>query len=827
MSIAKTTIERGDNTKEKTGVKLDGVMAINPINQEQIPVYVADYVLSGYGTGAIMAVPAHDERDYEFATKFNLPIKEVVRPYVVDHVNAPREDKETIVRENVHAIVRDPKTDTYLILRNAEHGWDTVVIGGIENGEDPIQAALREIREETGYTNLKYIRTLGNPVQAGYFAKHKDQNRVAISTCVYFELVDDTREEVTEDEGNEILWIDKKDFVPGKMINSELSIWLERLSTEKYVPFFGKGVLINSSTFDGLSSEEAKEKIAQAAGGKIKSQYKLRDWVFARQRYWGEPFPVVFDENHNSYVVADSELPVVLPDVENYEPTGTGESPLSGIEEWVNVYGYINEENEFVSVKNASDDIAVFIPETGLRQENPEYRKSIVAIVYDEVSDKYISINWGNSGGNLFIGGGVDQNEDIVEAARREIIEETGYVDIEFIKKTQWTIKHNYFAYSKNVARRIECDGLLFTLKSQKKVDQVLEENEKGKFTVEWVNKSFIKEKIKDELHSLCFSLLVENIVIKQFKHETNTMPQWAGSSWYYLRYIDPHNAEKFVEPQKEKKWSPVDFYVGGAEHATRHLIYARFWHKFLYDHGYVSGTEPFKKLQTVGLILAEDGRKMSKRWGNVVNPDDVIREYGADTLRLYEMFMGPFDGSAIWNTKNISGSKRFLDRVWKLQEKISEDAQTDEVVLNSTIKKVTEDIVDFKLNTAISAMMIALNSFEETGLQKAQYEIFIKLLAPFAPHITEEIWSMLGNSTSIHLSDWPTYDPSKLLSDKVTISVQVNGKLRSTISINRDADKEQIIALAKADPSVSKWLENNSAKKEIFVPGKLINFVV
>ena len=654
---------------EKKGMDT-GLKAVHPITKEELPIWVANYVISGYGTGAVMAVPAHDERDFEFATKYNLPTKEVIRPYVVDHVNVPRSDKETVVRENVHAIVHDPKTNRFLILRNKEHAWDTVVIGGIEKGEDPIEAARREVTEETGYTNLKYIRTLGNPVQAGYFAKHKDQNRVAISTCVYFQLVGDERIELAEDEGNEILWIDEKDFAPGKMINSELSIWLERLRSEADIAYMGNGILTNSSEFNGLSSEEVSEKVIEAAGGRKKSQYKLRDWVFARQRYWGEPFPIVFDDNHTPYVVADSELPVILPPVENYEPTDTGESPLALIKDWVEIYGYINNDNEFVGCNK---------------------------------------------------------------------------------------------------------------------------EDEKAKL----------------------------------FRRETNTMPQWAGSSWYYLRYIDPHNDSTFVDKNLEKEWSPVDFYVGGAEHATRHLIYARFWHKFLYDQGHVSHDEPFTKLQTVGLIMAEDGRKMSKRWGNVVNPDDVITQYGADTLRVYEMFMGPFDQSAMWSTDNIVGSRRFLERVWKLQEKINDAAQIDEVLFNSTIKKVTEDILGFKFNTAISQMMTLLNAVEKTGVRKKELKTILKLLAPFAPHMTEELWSLIGNTTSVHQETWPIYDETKLESDTVTISIQVNGKLRGTIEVIKNETKENIITLAKNEPTVAKWLGETPVKKEIHVPGKLVNFVV
>ncbi len=304
-------------------------------------------------------------------------------------------------------------------------------------------------------------------------------------------------------------------------------------------------------------------------------------------------------------------------------------------------------------------------------------------------------------------------------------------------------------------------------------------------------------------------------------------MPQWAGSSWYYLRYIDPDNKDNFVDKDKEEKWAPVDFYVGGAEHATRHLIYARFWHKFLYDQGLLSQDEPFKKLQTVGLILAEDGRKMSKRWGNVVNPDDVIAEHGADALRLYEMFMGPFEQSVAWSTKNISGTRRFLDRAWKLSDKISEDVKVDEVLLNNSIKKIGEDIESFKLNTAISQMMITLNAFEENGLTSEVYKTFVLLLAPFAPHMAEELWQKLGSQTSVHQAGWPKYDQTKLESKSVTISVQINGKLRATIECARSTSQDDVLKLAKEDKNVSKWLEKTETIKIIFVPDKLVNIVV
>lgn len=523
---AKSDMERTAEGKEKTGVVLGGVFAINPANNARVPVYIADYVLASYGTGAIMAVPAHDERDAEFADKFGIQKIEVV-----------------------------------------------------SNSES-----------EGGMTTTD-------------------------------------------------------------------------------------GTLINSGEFTGVTSQNARTQITERVGGRLVTKYKLREWVFARQRYWGEPFPIVFDENHKAYAVADSELPVILPPVDSYEPTGTGESPLAAIESFVRVYGKINSEGEFVSC-DASD---------------PEARL---------------------------------------------------------------------------------------------------------------------------------------------FKRETNTMPQWAGSSWYYLRYIDPTNDDVFADADREKKWSPVDFYVGGAEHATRHLIYARFWHKFLFDLGLVHNDEPFMKLQTVGLIMAEDGRKMSKRWGNVVNPDDVVREYGADTMRLYEMFMGPFDQSVAWSTKSMMGVKRFLDRVYKLQEAVSvgySDSDAVQNLLHITIKKVGDDIENFKFNTAISSLMILLNTIEkEQHVSEKTYQTLVQLIAPFAPHMTEELWQeTLKMSHSIHMSEWPLFDAAKLVASTSTVAVQVNGKLRGTIVVDSGSTQEQVLAIAVQDSNVSKWIGGAEIKKVIFVPNKLLNLVV
>ncbi len=520
----KSDLERTDLNKDKTGV-FTGAYAINPVNGEKVELWIADYVLASYGTGAVMAVPAHDERDYEFATKFNLPIKAVI-----------------------------------------------------------------------------------------------------------------------EDNG------------------------------EVIVPFFGDGKHINSDFINGLNNEEAIAKVIEFLEenkvGRSKVTYKLRDWLFSRQRYWGEPIPIIHWEDGTMTTVPDSELPLLLPETDNIKPSGTGESPLANIEEWLNVVD----------------------PETG-----------------------------------------------------------------------------------------------------------------------------------------------------KKGKRETNTMPQWAGSCWYYLRYIDPHNDEMFADPEKLKYWLPVDVYIGGAEHAVLHLLYARFWHKVLYDLGLVPTREPFQKLFNQGMILAEgkDGRpeKMSKSKGNVVNPDDIIVSHGADTLRVYEMFMGPLDASIAWSENGLDGSRRFLDRVYRLfvdeetgkvNDKVQDKDNAElEVSYNFTVKKVSEDIEILGFNTAISQLMVFVNDCYKAEYIPRKYALgFIQLLAPFAPHLAEEMWEVYGNTESISYVPWPTFDESKLVSDTVEIVVQLMGKVKAKLDVKKDLTPAELEQIVLANEEVKELIEGKQVMKVIVVPGRLVNIV-
>ena len=514
----KSDFERAELAKEKTGVQIEGLTAINPVNGKEIPIWISDYVLMSYGTGAIMAVPAHDERDWEFAKKFNLPLIQVVA----------------------------------------------------KNGEE-----------------------------------------VDINAAAFTDVA--------------------------------------------------TGVLINSDFLNGLEVKDAKAKmiafLEEKRIGTAKTNYKLRDWVFSRQRYWGEPIPIVHCDKCGYIPIDESELPLMLPEVESYMPTDNGESPLAAMTDWVNT--------------------------------------------------------------------------------------------------------------------TCPCCG-------------------------------------------------------GPAKRETDTMPQWAGSSWYFLRYTDPHNDEALASKEALKYWMPVDWYNGGMEHTTLHLLYSRFWHKFLYDQGVVPCPEPYQKRTSHGMILGENGEKMSKSRGNVVNPDDIVREYGADTLRTYEMFIGAFDLSASWSEDGVKGCRRFLERIWKLQDIMTneEGYSSDlETKMHQTIKKVSSDYENLKYNTAIAAMMALLNDFTKKGsITKGEYKTLLILLNPVAPHITEELWQIIGGSGYVYEQTWPEYEEAKTVENTVEIAVQINGKTKGTLAIGRDDAKEDVIA--KAKESIADKLTGNIVK-EIYVPGRIVNIVM
>ncbi len=659
----KTEMDRITEGREKTGVVLDGVFAINPANQEKVPVWIADYVLVSYGTGAVMAVPAHDERDYAFAKKFNLPIKQVIMPCEDDSINPPREGFEEVVRDTIIVHLRDKSTGKFALLdwHESLEGITTAIMGGIEAGQTPEEAALMEIKEEASLEGIVIKNKLRWITAAKYCASHKKQNRKAVSYGILAEIDSLKNQGViaeSEQKLHTLVWVDE-DLVIDRLTPDHQKLVWNQLISETALSM--EGEMINSNEFDGLASEEAQEKITNKFGQQ-KVTYKLRDWVFSRQHYWGEPIPMIKCSKCGWVSVPEKDLPVTLPAVERYQPTETGESPLAGITDWV--------------------------------------------------------------------------------------------------KTTCPT-----------------CAG--------------------------------------------------------PAERETDTMPNWAGSSWYYLRYVDSRNIDAFASLEKLKHWTPVDWYNGGMEHTTLHLLYSRFWHKFLFDLGLVPSSEPYQKRTSHGMILAEGGEKMSKSRGNVVNPDKFVELYGADTLRLYEMFMGPFDQAIAWSTESLIGPRRFLERVWRLRSKVAKKEESSDnskltLLLHQTIKKVSEDVEAMRFNTAISSLMILVNSLEtEENISRQDYELMLQLLAPFAPHLTEELWHELGNSRSIHLAPWPKYDPDKIIVDEITIAIQINGILRDTIKVSPSLSPLEIEIEAKNRAKIQKWLVDKKIKKVVHVPGKLVNIVI
>ena len=707
-------IERMDDKKEKTGVELKGVKAINPANNEEIPVWISDYVLADYGTGALMAVPAHDERDFTFAKKYNLPIRNVVEPLYVDTINKPEEDLPFVERKAVRVFLKHWSEDKYLVLFHKKVNLVTFLTGGVEDKESLAEAAVREIREETGYLNPKLTKEL-HKSHAKFYHVPKKENRFAHFHNFYFELKDGEQKGLSEEERGsyELKWLSAVEVE--KVVNRGEHDWMVFVGKE--TKYTGEGILANSANsansakFDGLDSETARKRITEFISGKIVTKFKLRDWVFSRQKYWGEPIPLVFCENCRNkslgsrstklmenagwVPVPEKDLPVKLPEVKNYKPTDNGESPLAVITKWVNT-------------------------------------------------------------------------------------------------------------------KCPKCKG--------------------------------------------------------PAKRETDTMPNWAGSSWYYLRYTDPKNSKEFASKKNLKYWllggkasksGGVDWYNGGMEHTTLHLLYSRFWHKFLYDLKLVPTNEPYQKRTSHGMILGKGGVKMSKSLGNVVNPDDIVKIYGADTLRLYEMFMGPFDESVVWSTESIIGSRRFLEKVWRIGQKVIASSPSDFLgpwvahtkvserngldqtlenrsatsltkILNKTIKKVSEDIENMRFNTAISAMMILATEMEKMEwVPTKDFKIFLQILAPFAPHLSEYLWHESGEKTSIHLSSWPKWDENLIKDDVVKIIIQINGKVRSEMIVSSDTLEEEVQDRALKDQSVFKFTNGKEVKKIIYVKNRLVNIVI
>ncbi|OIO20119.1 MAG: leucine--tRNA ligase [Candidatus Magasanikbacteria bacterium CG1_02_32_51] len=663
----KTELER-QIQKEKTGVDLQSIKAINPVTNEEIPIFVADYVIASYGTGAIMAVPAHDERDWEFAKKYSLPIKEVVAPnFVLTGKNAPQGGVETLNRRTVTCILENPKTNKFLVIKEKDN--NVLVGGGVDEGETPEEAMIREVQEETGYTNVEIYKKLFDHLFCFHFRFGKNKNQMVDDVVYHVILNDETKIPSEVEIGKHgIMWVSKDELQ--NTITSENHKFMCEVFLKGDNCFSDYGVAINSDFLNGLTTEEAKEKMIEYLEenklGERKVQYKLRDWSVSRQRFWGAPIPMLRNEETGELKPVEfKELPVLLPEDVDFKPTG--QSPL---------------------------------------------------------------------------------------------------------------------------------------------------------------------------IYSQTFQEGVEEKYGKGWKREVDTLDTFMCSSWYYYRYLDPKNENEFASPEALKRWMPVDFYLGGPEHVNGHLLYSRFFTKVLFDEGLIDFDEPFKVHRHQGLILGPDNRKMSKRWGNVINPTDVTEVYGADTLRMYEMFMGPLEEDKPWDENGVKGVRRFLERVWLYSttviHKITYELDEDNIIkeLHKTIKKVGEDLSLLRFNTAIAKLMEFINfvAKDPRHFSKNDSEVrkdFLKLLSPFAPHMAEELWENFGNKNSISTEKWPEYDEAKIKEDTITVVVQVNGKVRDSLEVPVEISEEDIKVQVLALENVKKWLEGKEPKKVIYVKGRLVSIVV
>ncbi len=864
----KSDIERTALGKEKTGVELKGVKAINPATGEEIPMFIADYVLAGYGTGAIMAVPAHDERDYDFAKKFDLPIRQVVAEHFVDINTPPREGKRHAPRVVVQGIVRNTKNNTVLQIVWKKFPWKTFVIGGAEDGESLEDAVKREVFEETGYKNFSSIRKIGSEMRSEWYAEHKDENRYAHMHVYELILENDEHEEISgkEKEKHEIAWVPFDSISTSFKPVSEMPAILAGLNKKEAGVFAESGILINSGKFSEKNSEEVKKDIVEFVGGKIVTKYKLRDWVFSRQRYWGEPIPVIHCDKCGIVPVPEKDLPVKLPKVKNYEPTGTGESPLAAIEKWVNVKCPSCEQKK-KETKYLVFDFDGVLGDTWEAHlharvnmgDSPDLKDAVAkAEKYFETKpwhsrgekyDESIHIDWSTRFAKELAKLEYDLFTDFlkeigkIKNAKVAIVSAGSKIYSEApIKKAKF--KHTHFLgmedhHSKEeklemIAEAWKVDVTELYYFTDTKADVYELENLLNRKKIIGCAWGYAgEEKLKQ--------VLPENQILKKFKdihkvfepgkakRETNTMPQWAGSSWYWLRYTDPKNKKEFADQKKQKYWTPVDLYFGGMEHTTLHLLYSRFWNLFLHDRGLVTAKEPYMKRVPHGIILGPDGEKMSKSRGNVVNPDDIIALYGADTVRVYMAFLGPHGAQVAWNDKGIIGARRFLERVFAMKEFISKNEDKNvTTLLHKTIKKVGEDVEAFSFNTAISSMMIFVNTvFESKKITKKSFEIFLIILSAFAPHLSEEIWKELGHKKTIFTEKWPTFDPKLLVSDTVKMVVQINGKVRAEIEVGASAEEKEIVEKALSEPKIGEYLEGKEIRKTIVVKGKIVNFVV
>ena len=843
----KSDLERTSEEKEKTGVVLDGVSAMNPATGESIPVWISDYVLANYGTGAIMAVPAHDERDFAFAKKFGLEIKQVVIPdRTLDGIGCILMTRDG----NILLQRRSKETNRYPDKL-------TPFGGGLENNETAIEAVIRELKEELELTvSLKDLVWIGD--------KESHFNPGKLLRLFVVRNVDEKN--LVLHEGQRIEKLSPKEALASDEVTDFTKQVLQMDLNES--AFVGEGIAINSDFLNGLSTADATQKmiawLEEKKIGKRMTTYRLRDWVFSRQRYWGEPIPLV----HCDTCAKKKQKALII--------HGLGANPEQN---WYPRMKQTLEENGFEvfapamtttfapSLETWLDELKPYIDQMG--EDDVVIAHSMggkVALHLLERAQKKI--------GQLFLVAplvGPISEENWEERKKRP-----SKKNYEMAKKL-WEApvsleKVGALVYSKNVfwssddthvpeptheiypaGWNIVCLGAYGHIndpESPELVERVLMSKLTGWIPLPEDQLPLTLPKVDayeptdtGESPLAKIESWVKTTCPRcggPATRETDTMPNWAGSSWYFLRYCDPKNDKEFASAEKLRYWMPVDLYNGGMEHTTLHLLYSRFWYKFLFDMGYIPkecGSEPYRARRSQGMILGEGGIKMSKSKGNVINPDDVVGQFGSDVFRVYEMFIGPYDQSAPWDTNGIEGVKRFLEKVWNVFASDSPPPQGGvrgggvtasselDALYHQTIKKITDHIDHLEFNTCVSQLMILTNAYQDVGgIPEAHRDGFLQVFAPFAPHIAEEIWHLIGHTDSIHQSAWPTYDAAKLQAATFELVIQVNGKVRGKIVVDSDIAEEEAKEKALASEAVQKFLEGRAPKKVIYVAGRLVN---
>lgn len=841
--------------KEKTGVDA-GIKAVNPVSQEEIPVWVTNYVLSGVGTGAIMAVPAHDERDFEFAKKYNLKIKEVVAQQLKSS------EKNSKHRDCVKAVIFNDKGEvliTHEVAAPVAGVQFSLPGGGYEKGESDEEALKRELEEEIGVKNYSVSEFLGT-VETNYL-KPDGAYRIRQVKGFCVKVLQDTIIQPEKNGETIPMWVTvedalKKISASDPRFHPEKEILL-RATGKAPVCFSNDGVVVGSDFLNDLSTEQAKEKIIawleEKGVGKRQVNYKLRDWVFSRQRYWGEPIPLVFCEKcenkkYNFIIIHG----YTSNSKRGFKPWLQAELEKQGHKVWNPDLPNTDNPSVAEQVKYILDNASFAIDEHtvlvghslggAVAYKLLEKLKNQVAkvvlvdpVVKPEYNDKPRpgvlqssdwKFNWKKikASAHEFVILG-DKNFTVIKAEHlRELSENLGGG----LRLVEPTVQHFSSSDKQEGSVTVEpavleaCQPSGWMSLPESELPLTLPKVEKYQPTD---NGESPLAAITDWVNTKCPQCG------GPAKRETDTMPNWAGSSWYFLRYADPHNDKEFASMEKLKYWTPVDWYNGGMEHTVLHLLYSRFWNQFLFDIGLVPTSEPYKKRTSHGLIMGPDGEKMSKSRGNVINPDEMIEKFGADALRTYIMFMGPFDQAVAWDTNGLVGVRRFLDKVWGLKDKVV-DAPAKNTGLTSlvhqTIKKVSEDIEKMSFNTAVAALMEFSNTLvKEEKISKAGYGVLLKLASVFAPHMCEELWQQLGNKESIAFTEWPKYDAQLAKDATVTIAVQINGKVRDELTVDAEILEAEVKKLALSSDKVQKWLDGKEPKKVIYVKGKLISIVV